>query len=386
MAHLRDSDLRGVTEALQDVYACLDLDAFPDRVLSMIQRLIPADHVSYNEVHPRTFRSRTIVRPEGADRFPGDDAAFARHLSEHPFLSHLPRMADGRPRTISDFLSRARFHRLGIYNEYYRRLGIEYQIAVALCTPPELAVGLAFSRHARDFSERERLLLDLLAPHLRQAYGHAVEMTRLRRRLARIEDALDADDQAIVVLSRHGTVRVETDRGRRWLAEYFGQPHGAVSSLPDELRRWIDHQKTRGLEAELRAARRPLVRERDGRRLEVRLTGDRGERVLLLRERRMMIRLDAAESLGLSRREAQVLTFVATGKRNHEIARILGSRPRTVGKHLERIYAKLGVDTRTAATARVLALSDTADASTSDVSRSRTFLADLFDPPTQGKA
>ncbi len=62
------------------------------------------------------------------------------------------------------------------------------------------------------------------------------------------------------------------------------------------------------------------------------------------------------DGLELSRREAEVLYQVACGKTNTEIGCILGVSPRTVQKHLEHIYHKLGVRTRTAAVLRVLAL------------------------------
>jgi DNA-binding CsgD family transcriptional regulator len=54
----------------------------------------------------------------------------------------------------------------------------------------------------------------------------------------------------------------------------------------------------------------------------------------------------------LTAREREVLEWVASGKTNRDIAAILGARPRTIEKHLERIYEKLGVETRTAAAAR----------------------------------
>ena len=47
-----------------------------------------------------------------------------------------------------------------------------------------------------------------------------------------------------------------------------------------------------------------------------------------------------------------MLEWVAAGKTNRDIAAILGARPRTIEKHLERIYEKLGVETRTAAACR----------------------------------
>jgi len=56
----------------------------------------------------------------------------------------------------------------------------------------------------------------------------------------------------------------------------------------------------------------------------------------------------------LTARERQVLQWVAAGKTNRDIGAILGARPRTIEKHLERIYEKLGVENRTAAVMRCL--------------------------------
>jgi DNA-binding CsgD family transcriptional regulator len=64
---------------------------------------------------------------------------------------------------------------------------------------------------------------------------------------------------------------------------------------------------------------------------------------------------DVAEA-PLTPREREVLDWVAAGKTNRDIATILGASPRTVEKHLERIYEKLGVETRTAAVMRAIKL------------------------------
>jgi DNA-binding CsgD family transcriptional regulator len=63
---------------------------------------------------------------------------------------------------------------------------------------------------------------------------------------------------------------------------------------------------------------------------------------------------ESLRELGLTAREAEVLYWVSEGKRNIEIGIILGARPRTITKHLERIFEKLGVETRSAAAARAL--------------------------------
>jgi len=57
----------------------------------------------------------------------------------------------------------------------------------------------------------------------------------------------------------------------------------------------------------------------------------------------------------LTEREVEVLRWVSCGKTNKDIADILQLSPRTVNKHLEHIYIKLGVETRTAATSVAMA-------------------------------
>jgi DNA-binding CsgD family transcriptional regulator len=74
--------------------------------------------------------------------------------------------------------------------------------------------------------------------------------------------------------------------------------------------------------------------------------------MLMLAEELDELPLRVLRPLGLTPRETEVLQWVTEGKRDGEVAAILGLSPRTVQHHLERIYRKLGVETRTAAAAR----------------------------------
>ncbi len=60
------------------------------------------------------------------------------------------------------------------------------------------------------------------------------------------------------------------------------------------------------------------------------------------------------QSFGLTAREAEILMWISRGKTNKEIGQILQSSPRTINKHLEHVFEKLGVPTRTAAVVKVL--------------------------------
>jgi DNA-binding response OmpR family regulator/DNA-binding CsgD family transcriptional regulator len=58
-----------------------------------------------------------------------------------------------------------------------------------------------------------------------------------------------------------------------------------------------------------------------------------------------------AQNFGLSAREAEVLLWIARGKPNKDVSDILGISPRTVNKHLEQVFTKLGVENRASAAA-----------------------------------
>ena len=167
---------------------------------------------------------------------------------------------------------------------------------------------------------------------------------------ARVGERVSATTHVeVVLLSRHGRVEFATPRARRWLTAYFGESNTA--RLPRTLADWV--RPHAAIRAGMPAVREPLMVTRDGGCLEVRLC-EGSQQVLLVCERRRSVTPQSLESVGLSPREAQVLAWVAEGKTNSEISIILGIRPRTAAKHLERIFRKLGVETRTAAAAAVL--------------------------------
>jgi DNA-binding CsgD family transcriptional regulator len=164
-------------------------------------------------------------------------------------VSHYRATGSGEPVMISDFLSRERFHRLGLYAEFFRGIPVEHQMAISLPGPDAEVIGVALSRGRRDFSDEDRALLSVLRAPLTAA------LLRARRR------------------------------------QEAGQALGAVvcGGLAD-----------------------------------------------------------------LTNREIQILRLVAEGRTNIAIAHQLEVSPRTVAKHLEHVYRKLGVSSRAAAVSRMV--------------------------------
>ena len=210
---------------------------------------------------------------------------------------------------------------------------------------------IAVDRARTDLANYKRLLLRVMGPGMGQRDGSAKPCGRAGDQTTLLCRAVESAGLGFVAFGRDGHIALATHAARRWLQAYFGWK---ISSrrLPPALEAWKDRdggdrQKSPGVRAPFRA-------DQGGRTLFVRLLAEGGEQILVLREseRPSGARMLAAHLL--TPREAEVLSWVADGKTNPEIAQILGVARRTVHHHLEHIYAKLGVGTRTAATVRAL--------------------------------
>lgn len=173
-----------------------------------------------------------------------------------------------------------------------------------------------------------------LATHVRNA--RAVRMAR---------SAIDVGGHGVLVMDGLGRVAWRSPQAEQWLGHFFlGQPASACAV-------WLAAGDGAGVDAD------PAVRRctgADGRTLLARWLGDIG-----LGEVMWLLSLqDANDSIAsrlataeLTPRETEVLSWVAKGKTNRDIGEILGMSPRTVNKHLEHVFEKLGVETRAAAAA-----------------------------------
>ncbi len=184
-------------------------------------------------------------------------ACFDRHFHEHPLVRYHGHEHGCQVRRISDSIATPAFRKTELYDEYYRRLGIDHALALPLYNGDGWLVSIVLNRKGRDFNDREVALFE----RVRRVVGRLFRSSRLLERTR----------------------------------EKF---HGAGA----------EHEP-------------PTL----------------------------------SPSLPLTWREREVLRWAAAGKTDRDIADILAISHRTVHKHLQRVYAKLGVETRTAAVMRAIA-------------------------------
>ncbi len=176
---------------------------------------------------------------------------------------------------------------------------------------------------------RSQEVLARLATHVRSA--RAVRLAR---------DAIDVGGHGVLMVDARGRMAWRSPRAACWLAEFFG------AESDDACTAWLAAAGQAEAHADLR------VRDLAGRTLTARRLGGAGlgETMWLLgvREENAASASRLATAL-LTPRETEVLSWVAKGKTNRDVAEILGMSPRTVNKHLEHVFEKLGVETRAAA-------------------------------------
>jgi DNA-binding CsgD family transcriptional regulator len=276
-----------------------------------------------------------------------DESLMPRFIAlshENPLIARYRRTGDGRPYRISDMVDQETFHATALYQEFYRLMGIESQVAFCLPSRPQLIVGLALTREREDFSDREVQLLALARPHLMQAYRNAELRGARVATLAALEAGLDILGRHVVVVDSHGRMEFASDGARRLLEESIRTRGG----LPAEVHAWISAQQGP------RPASEPYLLQTSAGRVLVRLlpgTRDDRRQVLLLEGAPGELTDAALLGLGLTARQAQTLRLIALGHSPGQTASKMGIARRTVDKHLQQIYAKLGTPSRSQAAA-----------------------------------
>jgi DNA-binding response OmpR family regulator/DNA-binding CsgD family transcriptional regulator len=162
--------------------------------------------------------------------------------------------------------------------------------------------------------------------------------------------ALDVSGRYLLAVNSTGKIMWATPQAQKLLSDTLAADSDDDVVLPDPIPQWLD-QARKGKPGSKAAIMAALPGDEQ---LKLQYMGKLGANEFLLRLARDSGTETPAEfssELGLTTREGEVLSWLSKGKTNRDIAQILGLSPRTVDKHLEQIYSKLGVENRTAAAA-----------------------------------
>jgi DNA-binding CsgD family transcriptional regulator/PAS domain-containing protein len=352
---LSGNDYRGGLRLLQQLStAAIEEGAFARRGVELLPRLVASEVTTLSVCHLASGRREVVGSPNGAISV-DDRACFDRHFNEHPLVRYHAYLRGPDTHRISDSVPFARFRESALYNEYYRRVGIDHAIALPLHVEGDLLVSFVLNRRRRDFSDRDRDLLELLREGLSALYRQATLLQRARVSAGQLAELLTSTSLGAIRIDEQGKVRDCSAKAVALLRRFCGHAPAAGADLPSPLDGLLARFLTSGsgVDTEQMFVQRGTA----GLRVHVLPAPETAGGMFVLLEECSDSELQV-DRWPLTAREREVLQWLAGGKTDRDIGAILRISPRTVHKHLQRIYAKLGVETRTAAVMRALGAPD----------------------------
>jgi DNA-binding CsgD family transcriptional regulator len=345
MRSLSESETALFLDCIRELQSFSDLPTVRSWLLeTALPKLVPSDWFSYNEVDlVNPANTLAILKPDSDAFFQNLFPRFRKLAHQHPLITRQLRSPNFPVHKISDFLGQQDYHRLELYQEVYRHLGVEYQIAATIKLEPDRVTAFALSRRQRDYDERDRVVLEMLRPHLVVAFNHlalAGEWQNLRENAAL---ALHELSSATIIVNPLGRILYHVGPGLRWIGAADG------GCLPAGLTDWVRRQP------QFSSHRSTCLATCAGEVHIRAVPTTNRERILLV----LTLKEDhafgsAVSAVNLTPREHEVAQWISEGKTNAQIATILGISPRTVHKHVEHIFERLGVESRVALTVRLL--------------------------------
>ncbi|NBB80400.1 MAG: hypothetical protein GVY36_13330 [Verrucomicrobia bacterium] len=299
-------------------------------MMTVVRRVVGCDSINIGTVDLETEEGHHfdldgfLMPPDRRDALP-------HFKNQHPMLAYA-RQHPGLnpPLRFCDFYSRREFEETGLYRECYHGF-TNSMVTFGIDSPPGLNISFVLSRSQGDFSEQEVEHLSILQPLISSVYTQLIleEAVRCRKRSDMPAGIIAGSGQSIITLDRQAAALLE---------RYF--PNGSRHRLPECLAAHVSSSRSRLATFVVQPGNFCLNGqiEHVGR-----------EWILKIWEETRPLPEDKIIALGLSKRQVEVLHWVAMGRTNPEIAIILGISYRTVEKHLENIYRQMGVETRLAA-------------------------------------
>ncbi len=338
-----------LSEALLEIYAPCSGAELPTLLLRALEKLVPASTYVINVMNLQSGQWSNHGLGDFEGLWAKVEPAWQAFHTEHPTLQEL---AKGGPETvlkISDFVSERQFRESGLYREVLAPFGGKDQIGLGLPVPG-FHGGLAINRD-RAFTEEERSLVALLRPHFIQAWHNAQMRDALAAHLHTGRPGLS------VLVDFSGKPGHLAKPVCHLLGRYFATPPSS-RTLPRPLRDWVRRAmasvsffSTGWLE--------PFEATSAHGKLQCRLLPNMtvGKHLLVLEEETPPPAFSLQHRFSLSPTEAEVLEGIIAGKRNKELAAEGFRSIRTVEKHVQSLFEKLGVTSRTeVATKALLAL------------------------------
>lgn len=345
MRRLSDADTHALLNSIHILNSDISAQSLPERTLKSILTLIPNEMTAFDGFDDEGDYSGSLWYSPPGTVSQETIQVFGEVVQEHPYFAEVIRTPHESMFRVSDFVSLNAFHKTSVYNEFYKHFGGDSQITCAVRISDTSLITCSILRLKRDFTDREYALLKFLTPHLASAFRNDRAIKKLGSEQRYLATAVN---RGVAVLDAEGAIAFINKIAEELLQTYFDD--FVPNHLPEALQQHIERDAANINGTEIYASPRPFRIKLQQSELRIRSIFDSQMRELtLLFDERVERSASELTSIGLTQREAEILIWMSRGKTDREIALLCAISARTVQKHAERLYIKLGVETRTAA-------------------------------------
>ncbi len=357
MQDLASLDLTRLLQAVSDLNSGIDSRDISERVMTAVNGVIPCELIALDSFAVDGADDPLIHwdnNPEMLTPAIGEACAevFTTHPKDNPLIVEQVFRRNRSVLMLADFVSDKDFRETVYFNEIMRPAKFDRQMAVMLQVGAGLEFSCTVNRKGSRFSERDRTMLAMLKPHLSAAIANDLDRRARIVSENRLSATLDEFAGGVIILSPDDKMLHLSVLAEYLIVKYFSGSGLAGNGLPKPLMEWTRSEMALMNTVSVGPNGFSLDSGQAGLNIAGRRNPETGELTLRLKENRPPHH-SSLESLGLTPRQAEVLHWIAQGKTDQVIASLLGTSRRTVEKHAEKIYEKLGVETRTAASAAV---------------------------------
>ncbi len=326
-----------------DLHRCSNPEEFQPLVPEALASLIPCDRASFKQIEVSPDGNSITLHP-CPPWWPQYREVYQRHLLDHPLwgAGSTDVIDFSRHENAKTWLTTP------LYNEYFRPLGIRHQLSAFVHRRGTRLIAVSINRGERAFSSADLEVLRLFNAHLCDALRRTIIFSTLRTALKDPDQKAQGASGHLLILNRRtSAIEHAAEACLHLLNDAFSCRSSLGDPAPSQLCTWLKaNLKLQATGRHSEHSPIPFSLKLNAGSLRIQVLSLQPDMVVL------HVHADATTrptSTPLTAREQEVLNWIAEGKRNHEIAHILGISSRTVGKHVEHVLAKVGVENRTAA-------------------------------------
>jgi hypothetical protein len=222
------------------LYRELDSEKHSRVLLEVLNELVPSESLAINIASVHTpYALSAVTLPEN-HATPEQLSLLGKFAHQSPFATYYLATMDSNWKMATDFMPLEDFHNTDLHRQALGPLGINHQMFGMLGVLGHTGYAVALNRTHREFTERDREMLNVVHPHLVSSFFNAAAHTRSQSSVQEMRAAMEAAPGAYGYFNDQRQVAWMQSRAEEWLQEFFPTETKSAGNIPKSIRERLE--------------------------------------------------------------------------------------------------------------------------------------------------